>query len=331
MRLAVLVNPRSGAGRGARVAPIALDLLRLTGHEVTEIAAPTPVAARERLERVLGAADAVDGVISIGGDGGVHLALQAVRSAAPHVPIGLVPAGTGNDLARSLGLAHRDSAAATVRLLAALSRPPQPLDVARVRRLLPVGSLDPDEQPVWFLNVASAGIDAAVNARANRMRWPRGSAKYVLGLAAELPSFRGYAVRAVADGLDLGDCGTIVAIGNAQSIGGGMRITPTANLSDGLLDVVVARTVSRTQLAAVFPRVYRGTHVTHPIVRVVRARSIDLLPDPEVRGRAAAPLLHADGEEIGQLPARIDVVPGAVGFFVRLPEPLRTRSSRLAP
>lgn len=298
------------------MAPIALDLLRRAGHDVVEIDAPTPVAALERLDGVLGASDSVDGVISVGGDGGVHLALQAVRAVAPQVPIGLVPAGTGNDLARSLGLPHHDSAEAAARLLAALSRPPRPLDVARVRRLLPDGSLDPAARPTWFLNVASAGIDAAVNARANRMRWPRGSAKYVLGLAAELPSFRGYAVRAVADGVDLGDCGTIVAIGNAQSIGGGMRITPTASLSDGLLDVVVARTVSRSLLASVFPRVYRGTHVTHPIVRVVRARSIDLLPDAEVRGRAPAPPLHADGEEIGPLPTRIDVLPGAVGFFV---------------
>ncbi|WP_454294743.1 diacylglycerol/lipid kinase family protein [Salana multivorans] len=316
MRLAVLVNPRAGAGRGARSAPVVLDLLRRAGHEVIEIAAPTAAGARERLDDVLDDPGAIEGVVSIGGDGGVHLALQAVRSVAPHVPIGLVPAGTGNDLARSLGLPPGDSAEAAVRLLAALRKPSQPLDVGRVRRLLPDGSLDQGTRPAWFLNVASAGINAAVNARANRMRWPHGSAKYVLGLAAELPSFRGYAVRAVADGVDLGDCGTIVAIGNAQSIGGGMRITPTANLDDGLLDVVVARTVSRTQLATVFPRVYRGTHVTHPIVRVVQARSINLLPDPDARGRAPAPLLHADGEQIGPLPVRVDVLPEAVGFFV---------------
>jgi len=316
VRLAVLVNPRSGGGRGARVAPGVVGMLREAGHDVVELrgSSVTEAAALLTREVTRPAADGVpvDAVVSVGGDGGIHVALGVLREHAPGVPLGILAAGSGNDLARSLDLPLRDPVTQTAHLLASLSRPARMLDLGRVRLLGPDGAVDETREPLWFLNVASAGVDAAVNARANAMRRPRGKSRYLLGLAAELVRFRGYAVRVVADGADLGDCGTIVAVGNSRSIGGGMLIAPAANLSDGLLDVVVARTVGRALLASVFPRVYSGSHVTHPIVRVVRARTVDVLPDPDVLGRAPAPRLHADGEELCELPARVDLLPRAI-------------------
>lgn len=308
MKLGVVVNPAAGSGRAGRAAEIVLPLLRDAHHDVVDLTAPDATSARLRAAALLQEGD-VDALIAVGGDGVVNLAANALLTHAPSTPLGIIPAGTGNDIARMFDLPLRDVPAATTRVLADL------VDGRRRRidaiRVSPGEQLDP-ERHRWFLNVVSAGFDAAVNARADHLRWPRGQARYVVALLRELRAFRGYALEAVLDGQVLQDCGTLATVSNGRYIGGGMKIAPPALLDDALLDVIVAPTVSRSLLLRIFPRVYRGTHTEHPLVSHHTAREVVLRAQADPAGRAPAPLAHGDGEPLGHLPIHLELVPAAL-------------------
>jgi diacylglycerol kinase (ATP) len=156
----------------------------------------------------------------------------------------------------------------------------------------------------WFACILGTGFDAAVNERANRMRWPRGRRRYDLATLLELRTFQPYPVGLTLDGTRLERSVTLVALGNARSYGGGMRMCPDADLTDGLLDVVVVHPLSRRRLVALFPRLFRGTHVADPAVEVHRAREVVLEGPPLA--------VYADGEPFGHLPLTCAVVPGAL-------------------
>lgn len=286
--IALLVNPTAGRGRGAPAGRIAAERLAgagaavrwLVGRDVREAAD----LAREAVE------DGADALVVVGGDGMVHLGLQAIGETG--TPLGVIPAGTGNDLARALRIPLRDAEAAADVVLAAST---WQIDLGR-------------SHGQWFAGVVAAGFDARVNDRVNRMRWPRGPRRYDLATLAELGVFRPIAYRAEFDGVGEEFEAMLVAVGNIPSYGGGLRIAPGAELDDGMFDVIVVAPVSKTTLIRVFPRVRRGTHLTHPAVTVRRARSVRL--------EATAVTAYVDGERLGPLPRTFEVVPRALSVFV---------------
>jgi diacylglycerol kinase (ATP) len=157
----------------------------------------------------------------------------------------------------------------------------------------------------WFGTVLASGFDSRVNDRGNRMRWPTGRLKYDLAMLAELAAFRPLPYRITLDDGEVREVeATLVAVGNGSSYGGGMRICPGADLTDGLFDLTVVGDCSRTTLLRVFPSVYRGTHVDHPKVTVVRAAKVEI--------SAAGVTGYADGEPLGPLPLTARCVRGAV-------------------
>ena len=280
-RVAVVVNPTAGKGRAAAAA--ARTRVALAGDDVRELVGRDGAEALDLCRQAV--ADGVDVLVAVGGDGMAHLALQAVCGTA--CPLGIVPTGTGNDLARGLGL-PLDLAAAIGRL----REPDVPVDAART------------DAGVWWACVLGAGFDAAVNDRANRMSWPRGRRRYDLAIVAELRSYRPLPFVLTLDGEPREVEAMLVALGNAPSYGGGMKVCPGAVMDDGLLDVVVVGPMSRTTFLRLFPQVFAGRHVAHPSVQVFRAASVGL----------AAPHAnaYADGEPLGALPLTSTVVPGAL-------------------
>ena len=248
-------------------------------------------------------ADGVDALVVVGGDGMVHLGVNALAGsgeAASTVPLGIVPNGTGNDFARTLGLPLNDVAAACRRITGGIASGGRPVDLGRITA---AGGC------CWFAGVLSAGFDAAVNDRANGWRWPRGKARYNLAMLRELVAFRAieYTVTdyTETDDGDTWDQGAmLISIANGQSIGGGMRIAPDARPDDGLLDLFVVRPLPRVRFLAVFPKVFSGRHIGHPAVEIRRVR--------KVRLSARNVVAYADGERIGPLPLIVEVVPGAV-------------------
>ncbi|MGW3793478.1 diacylglycerol kinase family protein, partial [Micromonospora arida] len=226
--------------------------------------------------------------------GTVHRALQAVAGTA--VPFGPIPAGTGNDFALDTGFPADPLAAAAVIAEAVRDGRSQPVDLAR---MVGVGGVER-----WYGAVLAAGFDAIVNERANRMRWPRGPRRYDLAILVELARLRPRRYTLRLDGVPHDLDAVLVAVGNCPTYGGGMRICPDADPTDGLLDVVVAGRVDRRTLIRVKPRIYQGTHVSHPLVRSFRARTVELA--------AEGITSYADGERSLKLPVTISAVPGAV-------------------
>lgn len=327
LRLAVLVNPSSGAGRGRAVGDAAISRLRGLGHEVETILAPDAATAEQRAREVVAGTgtDRVDALVVVGGDGVVHLGVNVV--AGTRVPLGVIPAGTGNDLARAWGLPSDPVAATdTVDACARLGSV-RDVDAIRVEAIgdgtrTAVTATSPGEQPGerpgerprWVAGVTALGFDAVVNERANGWRWPRGAARYNLAIARELPLFRPVPYRLLLDGQEWCTEGLLVAVANTSSYGGGMRIAPDASPYDGLLDVVVVTPVPLPRFVRLFPRVYDGTHVAVDAVEVRRAAEVEVHVDEA--GRFPRRIVaYGDGERLGPLPRRLSAVGGAVAVL----------------
>ncbi|MFI7589101.1 diacylglycerol kinase family protein [Spongisporangium articulatum] len=302
-RIAVAVNPTSGQGRGAALGDAAVAALSTLGASVQRLEGTSAADLAARIAASLDHED-VDALVVVGGDGMVHLGVAAV--VGTDVPLGIVAAGTGNDIARTLGLPVRDPQAAATVLLEKLATGGRRIDAVEVRPEETAG----DGAPRWFAGVLAAGFDAVVNERANGWNRPRGRAKYVLAMLAELPRFsaRTYTVT-LDDEAAAVEKAMLVALGNGPSYGGGMRVCPDASMDDGLTEVVLVREVPVPTFLRIFPRVYSGSHVRDPRVVVHRARRVRLDVEP-VRGRKI--VAYADGERIAELPLTCITHPGAV-------------------
>lgn len=285
--VALIANPSSGRGRGSRVRARVSARLTAGGIRVRDLWARDSEHFVDLCRRAV--RDGVDGLVVCGGDGAFHLALQAV--AGTDTPIGLVPAGTGNDVARYFDVPRDDPEAAADLVVAGRTRA---VDAAR-------------SGDRWFMTVLAAGFDAVVNERANRMTFPRGQMRYNIATVAELRTFQPLAYTLDLDGRTLELDAMLVAVGNGPSFGGGLRICEGADLHDGLLDVVVIRPVSRRELVRTYPKLFTGTHVTHPQYEHHRVRRVTVAA-PGVVG-------YADGERLGPLPLTVESVPDAVKVF----------------
>ncbi|MET7299013.1 diacylglycerol kinase [Embleya sp. NPDC005575] len=289
--IAVFVNPTAGRGRGLKAASVAADLLRERGLTPHQVSAPGAAEGIDRLRAVV--RRGVDAVVAVGGDGTVAAALQAV--AGTGTPLGVVPIGSGNDFARALDLPLGDVAAAA-RVVADLHA--RPVDLGRAGER-------------WFGTILCTGFDSRVNERANRMTWARGRTRYNAALLGELGALKPIAYELELDGKPFDVEATLIAVGNGRSYGGGMRMCPDADPTDGLFDVTVVAGCGRAELLRVFPKVYSGRHVSHPLVTVYRAATVSL----SARGLSG----WADGERLGALPLTADCVPDAVRVLTPAP------------
>jgi diacylglycerol kinase (ATP) len=293
--VAVLTNHTAGRGRHRRLLPAVLDRLAAAGRPLRQLAAGSGRTAEAACRAAV--AGGAGALVVVGGDGTLHAALQAL--AGTGVPFGVVPAGTGNDLAAGLGFPPAPLAAADAVVAALRAGTTRPVDLVQVT--------GEDGTRRWYGGVLAAGFDAIVNEHANRLRWPRGDRRYDLAIFLELVRLRPRAYQMRLDGVEHRFTGVLVAVGNLASYGGGIRICPEADPTDGLLDVVVGGPMSRTTLARLRPRAYRGTHVQHRLVSSYRAR--------EVRLACPGITTYADGERCVELPATLTAVPGALSVL----------------
>ena len=293
--VAVLVNPSAGRGRHRQQLAAALDELAAHGRDV-QVLRPDGVEAALAAARAA-VSDGVSALVAAGGDGTVNLGLQAV--AGTGTGFGILPVGTGNDFAVELGL-PTDPMAAAIAISDAL-------DTGRRRRIDLARMVPADGPARWFGAVLGAGFDSIVNERANRMRFPRGPRRYDIAIMVELLRLRPrhYSIR--LDGAEHEIDAVLVAVGNTASYGGGMRICPDADATDGLLDVVIAGRVGRGLLMRIKPKVYAGTHVEHPLVNTFRVKTVEIAAE----GITA----YVDGERSSPLPVTVTAVPGALSLL----------------
>ncbi|WP_158863595.1 diacylglycerol kinase family protein [Leifsonia sp. AG29] len=291
LRVVVAVNPMAAFGHRRDVGPRVVERLRAAGHTVTDVdEANIELLRREAGRAVQAGADAL---VVVGGDGMANLGIDLVAETG--IPLGIVPSGTGNDLADGLGIPVGDTERAIDLLLEALGREPRVIDAATIRH---------GELTTWFGCVLSAGFDATVNERANLMTRPRGRTRYVFALLRELATLRSRPYRLTVDGMPIEADAMLVSVANNRSLGGGMRIVPDADLSDGVLELFIVERMSRLRFLRMFPKVFRGEHTGLPEVSIRPVRS--------VRIEAEGVVAYADGERVGPLPVEVVVVPGAL-------------------
>lgn len=296
LSLVVAINPTASFGKGRDVGPAVVQTLRALGHEVTSLQEPDFDQLMESGRRAVAAKP--DALIVVGGDGMVNLGTNLV--VGTKVPLGIVPSGTGNDMARGLGIPFDNTEAAIRALIDSLGKPARVIDVGLASYLDDEGAATRR----YFACVLSAGFDAIVNERANQMRRPRGASRYLIALGLELARLKPINYRIELDGEVLETTGALVSVGNNVSIGGGMKVTPDAILDDGLFDVLVVQSLPRLSFLRIFPRVFKGTHVTDHRVTIHRVKRVSIHADGLVA--------YADGERFGALPIDVEVVPNAL-------------------
>ena len=281
-QVSLLVNPQAGGGRAGPVSKAVVACLRDLGVQ-TEVLAPTsPEGALEAARQV--SATGAGRLLVVGGDGLIHLAASAL--AGRTTVLAMVAAGTGNDAARALSLLDGSLEEQVQRALA----DPVPIDLV-------VGS----GQPV--VTSAVCGFPTTVNERANRMRFPKGASRYTLATLLEVPRMAPAHYRLILDGEVLEIEAAAIVVANTAYFGGGMRICPEADPTDGLLDVCVIGDLGRLELLRSLQQVRTGSHVDHPKVGMYQAGVVSVEGVGTVR---------ADGEQLGDLPVVLRADPGAL-------------------
>lgn len=289
-KVTALTNPLSGHGAAVKAAHGAIARLKHRGVDVVENVGGDAHDARHLLAAAV--AKGTDAVMVTGGDGVVSNALQVL--AGTDIPLGIIPAGTGNDHAREFGLPTKNPKAAADIVVDGWT---ETIDLGRIQ--------DDNGIEKWFGTVAATGFDSLVNDRANRMRWPHGRMRYYIAMLAELSRLRPLPFRLVLDGTEeiVADL-TLADFGNTRSYGGGLLICPNADHSDGLLDITMAQSDSRTKLLRLFPTIFKGAHVELDEVSTTRAKTVHV-ECPGIN-------VYADGDFACPLPAEISAVPAAL-------------------
>ena len=282
--LILAINPKSGKGHARKRAIVAKDYFAGLGFPVEILEGHSLDDFREKFVLKI-EHESISGVVAFGGDGFIHEIIQHIVHR--EIPLGVIPCGTGNDFARSLGV---NQLSMTQQMNLIVQSKIRSIDLGRV-----------DER--WFAAILSSGFDAVVNERANQMKWPRGRLRYNIAMIEKIVQLRAHSYRIRLDGVHIDVEATLVTVANGPSYGGGMKVCPDAKLNDGLFDVMVLGKVSRTELLKVFPKVYSGRHVGHPAVTFYRCREIEII------GSGSS---FADGEPISSLPLSAECVSNAL-------------------
>ncbi len=291
MRIALITNPKAGRNSGVTAAARAADEFENAGWEtVTRLTTGPGDATRLAREA---ADEGFDAVFACGGDGTLSQALTGLLDTG--VPGGMIPAGTGNDFARTIDLS-RDPATAARQLIEGHAKD---IDLLQI-----------NDGALWSVNVVGVGFDAAVAERINRRRRLTGGLlAYLTAVAHELVSYRPTQMYLRVDEQQWEGKALLLAVANARSYGAGMKIAPTAEIDDGLLDVVLVEHMSRMEFIRTFPRVLRGTHIAHRAVRTWKGKEIRIeTPEP-------SPVL-VDGDVQGETPVHVCVSPGRARLWM---------------
>jgi YegS/Rv2252/BmrU family lipid kinase len=285
--LLLLANPHSAGGRTLKLLPrveAALDARR------AEFRVQRTRGLEHGVEQALLAVEAGEVPVVISGDG--LLGAVGGAMAGSQTPLGLIPAGRGNDLARVLEIPTEPERAVEVLL------------GGRTRRI-DVGEVNGKR----FLGIVSVGFDSEANRRANRARLFRGNLVYAYAALRTLAGWKPARFTIRVDEETIRVSGYSVSVANNRAFGGGMYIAPQAELDDGEFDVVCVGEVGKLRFVGNLPKVFKGTHVDEDAVRVFRARHLELT--------ASRPFpVYADGEHLADLPARLRVIPRALSVLV---------------
>jgi len=290
------VNPHGGRRKGPRVLRQVRPVLEAAGLDLEVIQTTCPGHARDLAHQL--DFTGYEGLVVVGGDGTMHEVVNGLLTRADRqaVPIGLIPAGSGNSFACDLGVLDPLAAARAV-----IGGQTRRIDLAEVRT---------PTQVTLACNIIGWGLVTDIGARAEKWRW-LGPARYTLLSLVEVLRAKPRAASLVVEDHEIVDDFTFVIACNTRYTGKGMKIAPRALLDDGLMDVVVVRhRAGRMKLLSMLPRIYQGTHVDSPLVEYYPVSRFSLVPDRQE-------VLNVDGEVSGSTPVHVTMRPGAFEVFDR--------------
>ena len=303
--LTLVVNPSAGHGKAKKLLPgvVTAILTQLPGVNVRVFQTASYAEARLRCISAVESARPVveghrpDSLLVMGGDGMMHLGLNAC--AQTDVPLGLIPAGSGNDFVRGVGIPTSTAAAVAVIVDGNLDR----IDLMEAR-----GELAGGARRRFVGSILSTGFDGRVNDRVNRMTWTLGQLSYTWAALAEMSVFEPVGYRLTIDGVRRDQTAMFICVGNAGYFGGGMQGLPRADIRDGMLDIMIVNPVSRLSLLRLLPLMFSGKYASDPAIEQLRAQQV------VVDGDGLVPM--ADGEHLGAAPITLRAVPGALRVYL---------------
>ena len=297
----LIVNPIAGAGKTAKKWPQIMGLLHSIGlrfdHDLTE----APGHARELAKSA--AKKGYELVVSVGGDGTINEVVNGLYDAGniSDVMLGIIGTGTGGDYIRTIGIPRAYQEACQC-----LTSPRKSTVDVGVVEYFSYGQM----VKRLFVNFAGLGFDAEiVKTTTQKFKILHSTASYLTGLLTALLLYKNKEVTLIVDGKTAESKACTILLNNGKYGGGGMLAAPDADLADGLLDVLIIGDLSKPDLLWSLPRVYKGTHLTHPKVTIKRAREIEIRSVESVS-------LQVDGELLGGLPARFYVLPATLNVVV---------------
>jgi len=304
--LLLVSNPSSAKGRSRAVLERAVAWLKQNGIPTHQLVSQHAGHLFEALPSLL--KEEWQAIAVLGGDGTLFEVINICLDSTSKnfaTPLAVIPGGTGNSFSKDLnGNTLEDF------LQKAVEGAPQPVDVARCRFANGANVGRPwHKNEFYFINLLGAGFVAEVNHRSFGFFKKLGMFGYAVSVLATLTKLRPYQMRLALDEHIIEKPNTFVTICNSRVTGGNMLIAPEASIRDGWLDVVVANAISRWELIKTFPKVFSGSHTSHPEVEIFRARHIRLETDPPS-------LLTPDGEMLGATPIAVEILPGKLQFLV---------------
>lgn len=303
-KIAVVVNPASANGTTAKRWPEVAAAFAGAGVEINHSFTEAPEHAIAITRQYLN--DGYNLIISVGGDGTANEVVngffkddgQLINSEAA---VAFMSTGTGRDLGRTLGTPPTIKEAVTY----ILESPLRPIDLGQVTFTGNAG----ERQARYFVNVAGLGLDGDTVARVNRTSKALGGfVSFLWGTLVSLMLYKNKQMAITVDGnLICNEPVTVVVIGNGRYFGGGMCIAPQAVIDDGLFDIVILRGLSKPALLTNLPKVYSGTHLSHPRITSLRGRKISVTSNDEA-------LLDLDGEQPGRAPVEVELLPSTLNL-----------------
>ncbi len=297
----LIVNPAAGAGRTAKRWPQIKEFLKKIGVEFEHDLTEAPGHAIELAKTAVGKGYKL--IVSVGGDGTINEVVNGIYDTGnlKDVTLGIIGTGTGGDYIRTLGI-PRHYQQSCERLL----HPDKiVVDLGMVEH-----TINGEKKRRLFTNFAGLGFDAEVVKATTKKYKSLGSvSSYLMGLLSTLVCYHNREISLKIDGKEEERRVCTIVMSNGKYGGGSMYIAPQADIKDGLFDVVIIGDVSKPDLLASLPRIYRGTHLTHPKVTIKRAREVEIQSKVSIA-------LQADGELLGEAPARFSILPLALTILV---------------
>lgn len=281
MRILVIVNPVAGGGKALRLLPKVKRWFSQSSHDLLYEITSTIEDMRKKILKAT--ARGIDAILLSGGDGTVHQALPAIVEAG--LPFGYLPCGRGNDFARNIGLPPDLKSNCSFLSLPSFRN----VDLPSINQKIP------------FVAIAYVGFDGEVNRLANdHQGYFGGTLGYIICVLKALKNFKPFEVEITIDDHTLRERVMMISVANAPFYGGGMKIAPQAVMDDGMLDICIVKEISKFELLRQFPKVFKGTHVTHPRIMMATGKTIKITSN-EARD------LFADGEHAGKLPVECTI------------------------